>query len=357
LRSPVYIVETKERQRMEEPSVAVEMHPASSRTTPQLERNRMLLDANCKVKLFSGRANAPLAEEIATYLGTHLSPIQIKNFSDGEIYVQVQESIRGDDVFLIQPTCNPVNENLMELLLMIDAFKRASAHTINVVFPYFGYARQDRKSAGREAISAKLVADLIGTAGANRVIAMELHTGQLQGFFNIKVDHLYATPVLIDYLQSKKLENPVVISPDAGGVERARVFAKKLNAPIAIIDKRRVGHNIAEVYNLIGEVKGQDAIIVDDMIDTAGTICAGATMLKERGALRIFACATHAVFSDPAVERLEKAPFDEVIVTNSIPLKPAGKKVTKITQLSVARLLGEAIGRIHDDLSVSEMFE
>jgi len=334
---------------MEDYSVAVEMH------LPQLERNRML-DGTCKVKLFTGRANPELAQEIAQYLGTSLSPIQIKNFSDGEIYVQVQESIRGDDVFLIQPTCCPVNENLMELLIMIDAFKRASAHTINVVFPYYGYARQDRKSAGREAITAKLVADLIATAGANRVIAMELHTGQLQGFFNIKVDHLYATPVLIDYLLAKNLNNPVVVSPDAGGVERARVFAKKLNAPIAIIDKRRAGHNIAEVYNLIGEVKDRDAIIVDDMIDTAGTICGGARMLKDEGARKIFACAAHAVFSGPAVSRLTESPFDEVIVTNSIPLNPEGKKVPKITQLSVARLLGEAIGRIHDDMSVSEMF-
>jgi len=334
---------------MEDFSVAVEMH------LPQLERNRML-DGTCKVKLFTGRANPELAQEIAQYLGTSLSPIQIKNFSDGEIYVQVQESIRGDDVFLIQPTCCPVNENLMELLIMIDAFKRASAHTINVVFPYYGYARQDRKSAGREAITAKLVADLIATSGADRVIAMELHTGQLQGFFNIKVDHLYATPVLIDYLLAKHLDNPVVVSPDAGGVERARVFAKKLNAPIAIIDKRRAGHNIAEVYNLIGEVKDRDAIIVDDMIDTAGTICGGAQMLKEKGARKIFACAAHAVFSGPAVSRLIESPFDEVIVTNSIPLSAEGQQVPKITQLSIARLLGEAIGRIHDDMSVSEMF-
>lgn len=330
--------------------MAVEMH------IPQLERNRML-DGTCKVKIFSGRAHIALAEEIAQYLGAHLSPLLIKNFSDGEIYVQVQESIRGDDVFLVQPTCNPVNENLMELLLAIDAFKRASAKSINIVMPYYGYARQDRKSAGREAISAKLVADLITTAGADRVIAMDLHTGQLQGFFNTKVDHLYATPVLVDYLMQKDLENVVVVSPDAGGVERARVFAKKLDAPIAIIDKRRVGHNIAEVYRLIGDAKDRDAIIVDDMIDTAGTICAGARMLKEEGARRIFACAAHPVFSGPAVERLAESPFDEVIVTNSIPLPEAARRVGKITQLSVARLLGEAIGRIHDDMSVSEMFE
>lgn len=335
---------------MEDPSVAVEMQ------IPQLERNRML-DGTCKVKIFTGRANPELAEEIASYLGTTLSPIQIKNFSDGEIYVQVQESIRGDDVFLIQPTCNPVNENLMELLIMIDAFKRASSRTINVVIPYYGYARQDRKSVGREAITAKLVADLISTAGPDRIIAMDLHTGQLQGFFNIKVDHLYSTPVLIDYLQRKNLTDLVVVSPDAGGVERARVFAKKLDAPIAIIDKRRAGHNIAEVYNLIGDVRGRNAIIVDDMIDTAGTICSGAKMLKEQGAQRIFACAAHPVFSGPAIERLTEAPIDEVIVTNSIPLRPEVANSPKIVQLSIARLLGEAIGRIHDDMSVSEMFE
>lgn len=330
--------------------MAVEMH------IPQLERNRML-DGTCKVKIFTGRANPELAAEIASYLGANLSPIQIRNFSDGEIYVQVQESIRGDDVFFIQPTCNPVNENLMEMLIAIDAFKRASANTINVVIPYYGYARQDRKSAGREAISAKLVADLISSAGANRVIAMDLHTGQLQGFFNLKVDHLYATPVLIDYLQKRELENVVIVSPDAGGVERARVFAKKLNAPIAIIDKRRGGHNVAEVYNLIGEVKDRDAVIVDDMIDTAGTICAGAQMLLDQGAKRVFACAAHPVFSGPAIQRLSDAPITEVIVTNSIPLRPDAEKLEKITQLSIARLLGEAIGRIHDDMSVSEMFE
>jgi ribose-phosphate pyrophosphokinase len=309
------------------------------------------------VKLFTGRANPKLAQEIADYLGTALTPIQIKNFSDGEIYVKIQESIRGDDVFFIQPTCWPANETLMEMLIAIDAFKRASAHTINIVIPYYGYARQDRKSVGREAISAKLVADLITTAGASRVIAMDLHTGQLQGFFNIKVDHLYATPVLTAYLLQKGLDNPVIVSPDAGGVERARVFAKKLDAPIAIIDKRRVGHNVAEVYHLIGDVAGRDAVIVDDMIDTAGTICAGAEMLKKEGARRIFACAAHPVFSGPAVERLAASSIDEVIITNSIPIRPDAMNVSKIKQLSIARLLGEAIGRIHDDISVSEMFE
>ena len=323
---------------------------------PQLEKNR-LMDGDCRIKLFSGRSNPLLAEEIAQYLGTTLSPMLIKNFSDGEIYVQVQESIRGDDVFLIQPTCKPVNDNLMEMLIIIDAFRRASAKTINVVIPYYGYARQDRKTQGREAITAKLVADLIASAGPDRIIAMDLHTGQLQGFFNIKVDHLYATPVLLNTIYAKGYANPVVVSPDAGGVERARVFAKKLDCPIAIIDKRRSGHNVADVYNLIGDVQGKTAIVVDDMIDTAGTIVAGAQMLKDQGAVQVIACAAHPIFSHPAVERLAQSAIDEVIVTNSIPLSAEAQACTKITQVSVARLLGEAIGRIHDDLSVSQMFE
>jgi ribose-phosphate pyrophosphokinase len=310
-----------------------------------------------KVKVFSGRAHLELAEEIATYLGTKLSPITIKNFSDGETYVKVEESVRGFDVFVVQPTCNPVNENLMELLVMIDALKRASANTITAIIPYYGYARQDRKTVGREAISAKLVADLIATAGATRVVAMDLHTGQLQGFFNILTDHLYATPVLYRYIKDKQLDNLVVVSPDAGGVERARVFAKKLNCPIAIVDKRRAAHNVAEVYNVIGDVKGKNAILVDDIIDTAGTICAAAELLAKEGATRVYAMAAHPVFSGPAIDRLAQSVFDEVIVTNSLPLRTEGKQVSKITQLSIAPLMGEAIRRIHDDMSVSEMFE
>jgi ribose-phosphate pyrophosphokinase len=323
---------------------------------PHLERYRNCHDTS-KVKLFSGRSNRKLAEEIARYLGTTLSRIEIKNFSDGETYVQVQESVRGDDVFIIQPTCDPVNENLMELLLVIDALKRASANTITAVLPYYGYARQDRKTVGREAISAKLVADMIATAGANRVVAMDLHTGQLQGFFNILTDHLYATPVLLSYLQAKQLDNMVVVSPDAGGVERARVYAKKLNCPIAIIDKRRQAHNVAEVFHIIGDVKDKTAIIVDDMIDTAGTICQGGQMVLEEGARSVYAVAAHPVFSGPAVQRLSQSVFTEVIVTNSIPLHPDAEQVGKIVQLSIAPLLGEAIGRIHDDQSVSEMFQ
>ena len=333
---------------------------ATAVSVPQFVPHSLLHEGrleDVKVKLFSGRANPLLADEIASYLGLPLSPLSIKNFKDGEIYVQVEESIRGCDVFLIQPTCTPVNENLMELLLLIDAFKRASAKTVNVVMPYFGYARQDRKCSGREAISAKLVADLITTAGASRIIALDLHTGQLQGFFNIMVDHLYATPVFISYLRQKPHDNWVIVSPDAGGVERARAYAKKLNAPIAIIDKRRNGHNVAEVLHLVGEVKGRHALIVDDMIDTAGTITSAAGMLKQEGALSVTACGVHAVFSGPALERIEASPIDEMIISNSIPLKPEAEKIGKIVQLSVASILGEAISRIHDDLSVSELFD
>ncbi|MBY0449547.1 MAG: ribose-phosphate pyrophosphokinase [Cyanobacteria bacterium] len=323
---------------------------------PQLEECRHNTDTT-KVKIFSGRANPVLAAEIAEYLGTGLSQIQIKNFSDGETYVQVQENVRGHDVFIIQPTCNPVNENLLELLLIIDALKRASANSITAVIPYFGYARQDRKTVGREAISAKLVADLITTAGANRVLAMDLHTGQLQGFFNTLTDHLYSTPVLHHYIASKKLADIVVVSPDAGGVERARVYAKKLDCPIAIVDKRRSAHNEAKVYHVIGDVKGKNAIIVDDMIDTAGTIAASAQMLIDEGASSVYAMAAHPVFSGKAVENLKNSPLKEVIVTNTIPLCAEAQGVSKIVQLSVATLLGEAIGRIHDDRSISEMFE
>ena len=309
------------------------------------------------IKIFAGRANPQLAAEIAHYLGTGLSPAIIRNFSDGESYVQIRESIRGHDVYVVQPTCTPVNDNLMELLLMLDAFKRASANSITAVIPYFGYARQDRKSAGREPISAKMVADLITTAGANRVLAMDLHTGQLQGFFNILVDHIYATPVLYRYIADKNFDDMVIVSPDAGGVERARVYAKKLGAPIAIIDKRRSAHNEAEVFHIIGDVSGKNAVIVDDMIDTAGTMCAGARLLLERGAKSVYALAAHAVFSGPAVQRLKESVFTEVIVTNSIPLAPEVAGISKIKQLSVGPVLGEAICRIHDHQSVSEMFE
>ncbi|MDX2084757.1 MAG: ribose-phosphate pyrophosphokinase [Candidatus Melainabacteria bacterium] len=323
---------------------------------PHIELSRSAHDTE-NIKLFSGRANPQLAQEIARYLGTELGGMVIKNFSDGETYVQVQESVRGRDVFVIQPTCAPVNENLMELLLMVDALRRASANSITAVIPYYGYARQDRKTTGREAISAKLAADLIATAGVTRVVAMDLHTGQLQGFFNTLTDHLYATPVLFNYIRHKNLTDPVVVSPDAGGVERARVFAKKLHCPIAIIDKRRSAHNVSEVYHVIGDVRGKSAILVDDMIDTAGTICSGADLLMQEGAREVYAVAAHPVFSGPAVDRLAASAFTEVIVTNSIPLKEAAQQVNKIKQLSIASLMGEAIARIHDAESISEMFE
>lgn len=309
------------------------------------------------IKLFCGRSNKILAQEIADYLGTSVGPMIIKNFSDGEIYVQVQDSIRGDDVFVIQPICDPVNENLVELLIIIDAFKRASAKTITAVIPYYGYARQDRKTSGREAITAKLVADLLTTAGTDRVLTMDLHSGQIQGFFNILVDHIYATPILVNYI--KKLNIPtsdlVAVSPDTGGVQRTRVFAKSLSCPLAIIDKRRDKHNEAIADHVIGDVLGKVCVMFDDMVDTAGTICEAANLLKREGAKEVYVCAVHPVFSGPALKRLDEAPIKEVIVTNTIPLNNDFIP-TKITQLSVAPLLGEAISRIHDDQSVSSLF-
>ena len=308
------------------------------------------------IKLFAGRANPKLAEEIAEYLGTTVGPMVIKNFADGETYVQVQESIRGDDVFIIQPVCTPVNQNAMELLIMIDAFKRASAKTITAVIPYYGYARQDRKTTGREAITAKLMADLLTTAGADRVLALDLHSGQIQGFFNILVDNIFATLVLVDYMKKKNFnaEELVAVSPDAGGVRRTRYFAKEMNCSLAIVDKRRDKHNEAIAEYIIGDVKGKKCILFDDMIDTAGTICEAAKLLKKEGAKEIYVCAVHPVFSGPALQRLQDAPIEEVIVTNSIPLKEGAPE--KITQLSVAPILGEAISRIHDDESISSLF-
>ncbi len=299
-------------------------------------------DSN-RLRIFSGSANLPLANEVARYLGMDLGPMIRKQFADGEMYIQVQESIRGCDVYLIQPSCRPVNDHLMELLIMIDACRRASARQITAVIPYYGYARADRKTAGRESITAKLVANLITQAGAGRVLAMDLHSAQIQGYFDIPCDHVYGSPVIIDYLKSKNLEDIVVVSPDVGGVARARAFAKKLDdAPLAIIDKRRQAHNVAEVMNVIGEVKGKTAILVDDMIDTAGTLQEGARLLKKEGAKEVYACATHPVFSGPAVERLSSGLFEEVIVTNTIPV-PADKQFEELTVLTVANLLGETI--------------
>jgi len=314
------------------------------------------LSASNRLRLFSGSANTSLAREVARYLGIDLGPMLRKKFADGELYVQVQESIRGCDVYLIQPCCKPVNDNFMELLIMIDACRRASARQITAVIPYYCYARADRKTAGRESITAKLVANLIAEAGANRVLAMDLHSAQIQGYFDIPFDHVFGSPVVLDYLISKNLPELVVVSPDVGGVARARAFAKKLNdAPLAIIDKRRQTHNVAEVMNLIGDVEGKTAVLVDDMIDTAGTINEGARLLRSKGAKAVYACATHAVFSGQAIERLSSGLFEEVIVTNTIPV-PEQKQFKQLRVLSVANLLGETIWRIHEDSSVSSMF-
>jgi ribose-phosphate pyrophosphokinase len=328
------------------------IHPATLPQPPSLpyipEHNRL--------KIFSGSANTALAQEVARYLGIDLGPMVRKRFADGELYVQVQESIRGGDVYLIQPTCHPVNDHLMELLIMVDACRRASARQITAVIPYYGYARADRKTAGRESITAKLVANLITQAGASRVLAMDLHSAQIQGYFDIPVDHVYSTPVLINYLLSKNLSDLVVVSPDVGGVARARAFANKLNdVPLAIIDKRRQGHNVAEVMNVVGDVSGKTAVLVDDMIDTAGTISEAARQLRREGARQVYACATHAVFSPQAIERLSSGLFEEVIVTNTIPVAPEFQ-FKQLTMLSVASILGETIWRIHEDSSVSSMF-
>ncbi|KAJ0666129.1 putative ribose-phosphate diphosphokinase [Helianthus annuus] len=313
---------------------------------------------NGKLKLFSGTANSELSKEIARYMGLDLGMIDVKRFADGEIYVQLQESVRGCDVYLVQPTSPPANENLMELLVTIDACRRASAKNITAVIPYFGYARADRKTQGRESIAAKVVANLITQAGADRVLVCDFHSGQSMGYFDIPVDHVYCQPVILDYLASKSISSNdlVVVSPDVGGVARARAFAKKLSdAPLAIVDKRRHGHNVAEVMNLIGDVKGKVAVMLDDIIDTAGTISKGAELLHEEGAREVYACCTHGVFSPPAIERLSSGIFQEVIVTNTIPLKEQ-HYFPQLTVLSVANLLGETIWRVHGDSSVSSIF-
>lgn len=311
---------------------------------------------NNRLCLLSGNSNPVLASEVARYLGIELSPMIRKSFADGEIYVQILESIRGCDVYIMQPTCRPVNDHLMELMIMIDACKRASARQITAVIPYYGYARADRKTAGRESITAKLAANLLTQAGASRIIAMDLHSAQIQGYFDIPVDHVYGSPILVDYLKSKKLEDIVVVSPDVGGVARARAFASRLgDAPLAIIDKRRQAHNVAEVMNVVGDVRGKTAVLVDDMIDTAGTISEGARVLREHGARQVYACATHAVFSPPAIERLSNGCLEEVIVTNTIPI-PEDQRFPQLRILSVATLIGETISRVHEECSVSSMF-
>ena len=309
-----------------------------------------------RLKIFTGNANPELAREIVQALGVELADMMVRQFSDGEIYLQIKENVRGADVFIVQPTCTPVDRNLMELLLTIDALKRASAERITAVLPYYGYARQDRKDKPRVPISARLVAALLETAGADRVLTLDLHAAQIQGFFDIPVDHLFATPVLIEYFRTSKTPDMTVVSPDAGGVERARAFAKRLNAPLAIIDKRREEANVAEVMNVVGDVKGRNCLLVDDLIDTAGTLVKGAEALMEKRAASVTACATHAVLSGPAVKRIEESCLKEVVVTNSIPLSQAGQKSSRIKSLSVAKLLAEAIRSIHEETSVSVLF-
>ena len=325
------------------------------------ERKPQRARADDRFKIFSGTANEPLAEEVCQFLGMPRGQAQVTRFADGECYVQIQENVRGCDVFVMQPTCRPVDMHLMELLLIIDALKRASARRITAVIPYFGYARQDRKDKPRSPISSKLVADLLTSAGAHRALIVDLHTPQLQGFFNIPVDHLFASPVLVDHFRKLALPNLTVVSPDAGGVERARFFAKKIDAALAIVDKRRVEMNVAEIMHVIGDVDGRTCLIIDDLIDTAGTLVKTAAALKDNGATSVYACASHAVLSGPAVQNLANSVIQEVVVTNTIPLTAEAdaartEKGGKITVLSIAGLIGRAIQANHEETSVSKLF-
>jgi len=309
-----------------------------------------------ELKIFSGNAHPELASEIATYLGEPMGKLTVKPFADGEIYVKIDESVRGCDIFVVQPTCKSVNHNLVELAIMIDAFRRASAGRITAVIPYYGYARQDRKAYPREPITAKLVANLLVAAGVQRVLTLDLHSGQVQGFFDIPVDHLYALPLIVTHFRRLKLTDLVVVSPDAGGVKRASRLAQELQVPLVILDKRRPTHNTAEITNVIGEIKGRNAIIIDDMIDTAGTICEAAKAIKKAGAKDVFLTATHALLSPPSIDRLKAAPVKEVVVTNTIPI-PEESRFENLTVLSVASLIGEAIKNIHTEGSVSHISE
>ncbi len=320
-------------------------------------RNILRLQGSCvtRLKVFTGNANPDLAKEICAFLCIPLGSAVIKRFSDGEVNVEIRDNVRGVDVFIIQPTSPPVNDHLMELLILMDGLKRASAKRVTAVLPYYGYARQDRKVLPRAPITAKLVADLLTAAGVSRLLTMDLHAGQIQGFFNIPVDHLYSAPVMLEHIKANYGDDTVIVSPDAGGVERARAFAKRLSASLAIIDKRRLAPNVAEVMNIIGEVEGKTAILLDDMVDTAGTLAQSADALRRKGAKHIYACATHAVLSGPAIERLEKSEIEELVVTNTISLGPKAA-CNKIRVLSVAPLLGEAIKRIHFQDSVSSLF-
>lgn len=311
---------------------------------------------NDKMKLFAGNANPELAQEICNYLKVPLSSAEVRRFSDGEIFVEIGENVRGRDVFVVQPTCTPVNDHLMELVIMVDALRRASARRITAVLPYYGYARQDRKVAPRVPITAKVVAEMLMVVGVRRVLSMDLHAGQIQGFFNIPVDHLYAAPILIDYIKDNFTEDLIMVSPDAGGVERTRAFAKRLKAGLAIIDKRRERANECKAMSVIGDVKGVTAVLLDDMVDTAGTLCSAAQVLMEAGAKEVHAFCTHPVLSGPAIERLEKSVIKTLVVTNTIPLRGAAAECEKIKVLPVSALLGEAIRRIHSEDSVSSLF-
>ena len=324
---------------------------------PAAERKRSpKLNEDKRFKIFCGSANRALSEEICKFVGVPLGESKLQRFADGEVYFQLLENVRGVDVFLVQPTCRPVDEHLMELLIMIDALKRASAGRITAVMPYYGYARQDRKDRPRVAITAKLIADLLSTAGANRALLVDLHAAQIQGFFNIPVDHMFASPVLVGYFRDLGLPDLTVVSPDAGGVERARHFAKKLEVPLAIVDKRRTDINVAEVMNVIGDVEGRTCLIIDDIIDTAGTLVGTVEALYDKGAKKVYACASHPVLSGPAVERIANSRLVELVVTNTIPLGEAARQVAKIKVLSVAGLLGRAIESIHMETSVSTLF-
>ena len=309
-----------------------------------------------ELKIFGGRAHPALVAEICDYLNLEAGKVSAFNFSDGETFCQVEENVRGSDVFIVQPTCGPVNENLMELLIMLDSFKRSSASRVTAVIPYYGYARQDKKIKPREPVTAKLIADLLERVRANRILAVDLHAGQIQGFFNIPVDHLYASPAIADYLIKREIPDLVVVSPDAGGVERARAIAKRLGAGLAIIDKRRTAPNEAEVMHLIGDVDGCNALVVDDIIDTAGTLAKSVDALKAKGANRVLAAGVHGILSGPAIKRIAASPLEMVLITNTTPVDDKLAKLPKLRPLSVAPLLGEAIRRIHENSSVSSLF-
>lgn len=324
------------------------------KTSPAKKPSKLSEDR--RFKIFSGTANRALAEEVCSFLGVPLGETRMQRFSDGEVHFQLLENVRGVDVFVVQPTCHPVDANLVELLIMMDALRRASAGRITVVVPYYGYARQDRKDRPRVAITSKLVADLLVTAGANRALFVDLHAAQIQGFFNIPVDHLFASPVLVGYFRDMNLPNLTVVSPDAGGVERARFFAKKLEVPLAIVDKRRTDINVTEVMNVIGDVKGRTCLILDDIVDTAGTLVKTAEALLDQGAAEVYACASHAVLSGPACERIRNSRLKELVVSNSIPLSEEALATGKIKVLSIAGLLGRAIESIHMETSVSTLF-